>query len=543
LLSSGAILLVPWLAGQLLGGLLGDITIRLELTLGLLVLALLTMTGLNIGAAIFSEVASGRILAGLRLEAYAHVQSMPVHSHEQAHLGDLLALVTYEIKILSTFLTTTLATIPSNVFTATGALILLFSLDPIMALIVPVLIPVFVILFKLTGRRLKGLSRAARNAEVAVFSQAETDLEMLSAIKAFAREDAYKAHYTQSLEAARLQNLAQARVAALIGPITSLVAALSAIAILMVGATGLSGSEGRSPSELFSFLFYAALLTMPAGNLARVYGEFQWAGGTLSRLSDILSVDKEEGYRAQSRGQRSHGAVAFEGVRFAYPGRDLVLDGVDLSIEPGEVVALTGPNGVGKSTLVRLLLRFYEPCEGRITLDGIDTRTLNVQHLRRQIGYVPQRPLLFNGTISQNITMRSLHADPDAVERAARLSGADGFIEELPDGLETVIGDHGVRLSGGQGQRIALARALFADPPIYVLDEATSMYDLPSEAAFVDTCVQALRDRTIILITHRPASLALADRVLIVKRNGFELANEATVERMLATQRVESGQS
>ncbi|MEO1729289.1 MAG: ABC transporter ATP-binding protein [Pseudomonadota bacterium] len=529
-LTSLATLLVPWLAGQLLGGLLGEVDVSLSQTLGLLLIALLAMTALNIGVTILSEIASGRILAGLRMEAYSHVQSMPVHSHEQAHLGDLLALITYEVKILSTFLAKTLATIPSNLVTAAGAVILLFVLDPAMALIVPVMVPIFVILFKLTGRRLKKLARLARNAEVRVFSQAETDLEMLSAIKAFAREDSHQQRYGEELETARLANLEQARVSAFVGPVTGLVAALAAIAILLVGSTGLSGSEQKSAGELFSFLLYAALLTQPAASLAKVYGEFQWAGGTLARLSDVLALPSEPGYGVTEQLDRAQGAICFEDIHFAYPGRDTVLAGINLSIAAGEVVALTGPNGIGKSTLLRLLVRFYEPAAGRITLDGKDIRELNVQHLRRQIGYVPQRALLFNASVADNISMRSEEACKIRIEEAARLSGALDFISELPDGFDTIIGDHGVRLSGGQRQRIALARALFADPPVYIFDEATSMYDMPSEAAFVDTCIKTLKGRTIIIITHRPASLALADRILEASATDYRLVEHGEMQ-------------
>lgn len=521
LLTSAATLVVPWLAGQLLGGLLGEVEVNLALILSLLLTALLLMTALRIGVSILSEIASGRILAGLRMEAYAHVQSMPIHSHEQAHLGDLLALVTYEVKILSTFLANTLATIPSHLVTAAGAVVLLFVLDPVMALIVPVMIPVFVILFKLTGRRLKALSRQARKAEVAVFSQAENDLSMVSAIKSFAQEDSHRDRYAESLEGARQANLRQARIAAFVGPITGLVAALSAIAILMVGSTGFSGAESRSAGELFSFLLYAALLTQPAASLAKVYGEFQWVNGMLARLSEVLKIPSEPGYDVADKAKNAKGAVAFEKVHFAYPGRESVLEGVDLKIAAGEVVALTGPNGIGKSTLVRLLMRFYEPDAGVITLDGKDIRDWNVQELRRQIGYVPQRPLLFNASVADNISMKNPNATRRAIEEAARLSGSWDFICSLPDGMDTLIGDHGVRLSGGQRQRIALARALFADPPIYVFDEATSMYDMPSEAAFVENCMHQLKGRTILLITHRPASLALADRILEASSTGY----------------------
>ncbi|MEO0871821.1 MAG: ABC transporter ATP-binding protein, partial [Pseudomonadota bacterium] len=531
LVSAGATLVVPWLAGQLLGGLLGEVDISVGQTLGLLLLALVSSAFLRIGVAILSATASGRILAGLRREAYDHIQSISVQSHEQSELGDLLSLVTSEVRILSNFLTTTLANIPSNLLTAAGAIVLLLFIDPVMALVLPLLVPVVILLNKLTARRLKALGRRARQAEVEVFSQAQSDLEMLSAIKSYAREEAYGLRYSEALEQARQATLSQARLSAFIGPIMGLVAALIAVGILVIGAAEVPGSEARSAGELLSFLLYAALLTAPASDFARIYGEYQLASGTLTRLSEVLELPAEDGYFVQSSPDKVEGALRFEGIHFSYPERDKVLDGLNLEIAAGEVVALTGPNGVGKSTLVRLLLRFYEPDSGRILLDGKDIREFNVQHLRRQIGYVPQRALLFNGTVKDNITMGASHAPQDAIIAASKLSGADDFVQVLPDGYDTLIGDQGVRLSGGQRQRIALARALFANPPIYVFDEATSMYDMPSEAAFVEACVNSLKGRTIIVITHRPATLALADRVLSASPTGYSLVSPEDLAR------------
>jgi ATP-binding cassette, subfamily B, bacterial len=314
------------------------------------------------------------------------------------------------------------------------------------------------------------------------------------------------------------------RITAFLGPLVGLLAALAAIAILIGASQSLLTKEGGQ-GDLFAFLLYAALLTRPVGGLANMYGQFQMARGTLARLQAILEMKAEPGYFGKKRIERSPGWLACENVNFSYPGRPKVLTNLSLEIRPGEAVALTGENGVGKSTLIKLLLRFYSPDSGRIALDGTDIRDIQVQDLRRQFGYVPQRPQLFNGSIADNIVFGQLEQDAKALEsaihRAIEIAQADKFIAGLPKGLDTEIGDHGVRLSGGQGQRIALARALLRDPPIYILDEATSMYDLESEAAFVEDCVKALRGRTILIITHRPASLALADRVLYVSREGI----------------------
>jgi ATP-binding cassette subfamily B protein/subfamily B ATP-binding cassette protein MsbA len=522
IVSSAAMLALPWLAGQFVGGVLGEGGIDVDRVLLLLVLTLAALALVTAAVTIVSEDASGRILADLRAEIYSHVQSLPPSFHDQARDGDLLSLMTYEVTNLSNFLAATLAQVPAMIVTAAGATVLLLVLDPVLALVIPVLVPVFFVVLKLVGRRQRALAERGREAQVEVITRAAGDLDMTEAIKSFAVEEHHRAGYRAAVERARRLSLAQTRLGAFVGPVSALVAALAAIAILVLGS-GEMDTGAREPGDLFAFLLYAALLTRPVGSFASTYGKFQIARGTLQRLREVIETEPEPGYRATRRLGRVKGAIALEGVSFAYPGRPPLLDKVDLAIAPGEIVALTGANGIGKSTLVKLILRFYEPDEGRITLDGEDIAEFQVQDVRRQYGYVPQRALLFDGTVLENIAFGLPDPDPAAVERAARHAQAWDFIQRLPQGFETLIGDEGVRLSGGQRQRIALARALLRDPPILIFDEATSMYDLDGEAAFVESCIQSLNGRTVIIITHRPASLALADRVIEASELGYVL--------------------
>ncbi len=519
LASSGASLAVPWLIARFAGGVVGETSIDLGQTLGLLAAALIALMVLTILVTIASATADGNILAALRHDIYAHVQSLPISFHHQHRNGDLLGMMTSDASNLSTFLTGTIAQIPAMIVTAVGAVVLLFLIDPVMALIVPVLVPLFYIGMKLLGRRLRIIGRRLRKAEIEVLTLADSDLEMIPAIKSFAVEDQHRARYLDAIETARTLKLTQVRITSAIGPFVALTAAMAAIAILVFGNSAIEAGN-RSPSELFAFLLYAALLTRPVGSLTDTYGRYQLARGSLARIEAVLAVPSEAGYALCETRERARGAICFEAVDFAYPGRPMVLEKFDLSISPGEIVALTGANGVGKTTLINLLLRFYEPASGHIRLDGTDIASINVKQLRSQFGYVPQRALLLNGSIIENIAFGIEDPDPDAIERAARLAQASDFICQLPQGLQTMIGDDGVRLSGGQRQRIALARALFRDPPIYIFDEATSMYDLEGEAAFVESCIQSLASRTVIIITHRPASLALADRIIELTPSG-----------------------
>lgn len=527
LLSSIATLAVPWLAANALGAIVssqGDAP-DLTRTLIILVVVLALLTGLNIAAAIQSEHASTRILTDLRKRLYEHVQIMPLSFHDEQRSGDVLALTSYEVGNLSDFLASTLANAPAILLTTLGAIAILYWIDPVMALIVPLLVPAFAIMIRLTGRQLRGLSAKVRAAEVELVAIAERDLEILPAIKAFATEDHHTAHFAKAAENARVYALKQAQLKAFIGPVMAFIAALAAIGVLMIGSGALTG-EASSPAEVFAFLLYAALLTRPAGALATMYSSYQMARGTLARLEAVLAFDPEPGHDGGVGITRAKGAISFENLSFSYPNRAPVLSNLNLKIEPGQTIAVTGENGVGKSTLVRLLLRFYEAGSGRITLDGTDISKFQIREFRRQFGYVPQRALLFNGSIADNIVFgQSSDNLEQQIKTAARMAQVDRFLADLPQGLNTQIGDHGVKLSGGQRQRIALARALFANPPIMILDEATSMYDLESEAAFVEECVEVLKDRTVILITHRPASLKLADRVIKLGANGVSEIN------------------
>ncbi|NBB23604.1 ATP-binding cassette domain-containing protein [Porphyrobacter sp. SLTP] len=513
LLGSLAGLAIPWLAGQLLGGIIESGSIAVVTITLLLVAALLVLTSLTFASALVSAVVANRIQADFRRDIYAHMQRLPLTFFDQSRQGDLLALMTWEVSRLSAFISGTLTAVPAALLTGVGALAVLFAIDPLLAALIPLLVPAYYLTLKLIGRRLRSLAQRVQEAEAGIFATAEEDLEMLPAIKSFAREDMRLAAYTQRLEEARDLSVREAGIYALLAPAMSLVTALAAIALILLAGQSVADG-GMTPTDLFSFMLYAALLTRPVGALANLYGQLQTAKGTLARLQRVLAEGEEPGYAAQGRLERCRGEIAFRDVWFSYPGRHGTLQGVTVEIAQGEVIALTGENGSGKSTLVNLLLGFYQPERGEIALDGVDIAKLDVRNLRDAIGYVPQRPLLFNGSVRENIAFSLEGVTQANIEKAACLAQALPFIKGLPSGFETQIGDHGVRLSGGQRQRIALARALLKDPPILILDEATSMYDLEGEAAFVEACKTALFGRTVIIITHRPASLALADRTI-----------------------------
>ena len=413
LASSAVTLAVPWLAGQMLGGIISDQGQAFAALVGWLLLALLSITLLKIIVANLSGSISARMLADLRQRIYDHLQSLPLAFHQAHRQGDTLALMTYEVARLSSFLSGTLVSIPPLLLTVLGACILMLRIDPLLALLVPLLIPAFYLIMKIIGRRLRGLAQQLQQAEAEVVGLAEENLEMLPALKSFTREAEESARYRTHIDHAMQLALKENRIYAAMEPLIGLVAA--AAAVLLLFFAGQSVHAGNlSPAELFS-------------------------------LQNVLREQPEPGYSATGRLQRARGEIRVEGLHFAYPGREATLRGVELVIRPGETIALTGPNGAGKSTLIALLLRLYEPGAGRILLDGQDIAGINLKDLRRQIGVVPQRALLFNGSVRANIAYGLPGASDAQIEKAARLAQAWDFIQHLPKGFDTQIGDHGVR--------------------------------------------------------------------------------------------------
>ena len=456
---------------------------------------------------------SERILADLRIRVYDHLQALPLQFYHQRPKGDILALITHEVPQLSGFITGVLISVFPMALTIAGAVVQMARVDLLLAGLVAFQLPVFFLLLKIIGRRLRPLSSQLQQEEATAVAIAEENLGMLPIIKTFTREAKESQRYSEQIREVMRLSTTQQRIHAALEPAVQFVAAAAVVLLLLV-ANGRIASGDMMPGELVGFLLYAALLSRPIGAAADLYGRTRMVSGTLERLHRVLTEPPEPISRAGKSVDFPSGEIEFIDVRFGYPGRPAALLSVNLRVAGGETVALTGRNGAGKSTLIHLLMRLYEPNAGQILIDGVDIASVGLHSLRSQIGLVSQHTLLFSASVRENIAYGNLDAGDGAIENAARQAQAHEFILELPEGYETLIGDNGVRLSGGQRQRIALARALIKNPPILVLDEATSMFDPRGEVLFIEDCHTLLNQRTVILITHRPASLALADRIV-----------------------------
>ena len=509
----------PWLAGKVTAALMADTPGPGGVRALLLLWAVLIIARAGLGFA--SQYTIGKtgetMTAALRSQLFHHLQALPVAFNGERRSGETLALLSNDVAQVSRFVTDTLVQLLPLAITFFGALLLMLQIHAGIAVAVALLLPLLVLGLKLASRRLRPLSRSWMEAYSDLVAFINENLGMRPAVKSFARE----AHEQSGFDSRNAAVLALARQRLLLqsalGPAVGMLASLGVLLLLWLASAQLSAGTITAP-ELVSLLLYSMLLVQPLRGLANLYGSVQVTRGCAERIAKFLAEHPEpasgEGLPLQAAGR----ALSFEGVSFGYPGGEDVLRDVYLDIAPGEIIAITGANGAGKSTLAFLLQRLADPAAGCIRIGDSDIREVELGGLRRQVGVVAQHTLLMNGSIADNIAYGAPDTGREAIAAAARHAHADEFIEQLPKGYDTVIGDQGLRLSGGQRQRLALARTLLLDPPILVLDEATSMFDPAAEARFVEAFRHHNGERTVLLITHRPASLALADRVVVLEQ-------------------------
>jgi len=521
LIGTGVSLANPWIAGLLTDALLtgpdeGKFPLRTILLGWLGLVALKSLVSFT--SQYFIGITGQRVLTRLRARIYDHLQILPMGYFHESKPGDLLSLLSNEASVLSTFVTSTLVQLLPLGLTLIGAFVIMFSLDAQIALLAGALLPVYFIAMKLLGRRLRPLSKAWWESHSRMFSMVEENISMVPAIKAFVREKLERERFVEKNSELLSISSKQILTDAILSPTITLLASSGLLLLLWLGITHVESGQ-LTTSELVSLLLYAMLLTQPISGLANVYGQVQRTLGAADRLQTFFAEKPEPNGKNGTSLPTVKGTIEFENIHFSYPDRDPVLRDFSLKIEAGETIAITGPNGAGKSTMVNLLMRFYDPQSGRVLIDGHDIQDYDLQSVREQIGMVAQNVLLVNGSVRENLVYGRFDASDEDIKRATNAAKASEFIEQLPEGYDTIIGDQGVKLSGGQRQRLSLARTLMKDPPILILDEATAMFDPEGEAGFIHECRDLLARRTVILITHRPASLELADRVLKLEKH------------------------
>ncbi len=461
-----------------------------------------------------------RIGGDLRRDIFERVISLSPAFLETARTGDILTRLTSDISVLQALIGSAISMWLRNAILFIGAFGLLIATSPRLTALILLVIPFVVLPLVVFGRRERRLSRAAQDRVADLGAYAEETVNALRTVQAFTHEPLDRARFAAEVE--RAVTAATRRIASRATLLFGVIFLGFGAIILSLWIGGRDMIAGRmSAGALSAFLFYAVVLAMAAAQMSELWGELQRAGGAADRLQELLNERPTISTPALPAllPRRPEGRVSFEHVTFRYPARPEVpaLAGIDFQVHPGETVALVGPSGAGKTTMLQLLLRFYDPQKGVVRLDGIDISAVDPAQLRKRMAIVPQDPVIFSTSAWENIRFGRPEASEAEIMAAAHAAHAADFLAALPEGYATFLGEKGVRLSGGQRQRIAIARAILRDPSVLLLDEATSALDAESEQA-VQMALSALsRNRTTIVIAHRLATVRNADRIVVLE--------------------------
>ena len=476
-----------------------------------------------------------RAITALRDRLYAHLIGQDVSFFERLRVGEVISRLGTDTQVVQDMLGSGVSVALRSSVTLLGSAALMVWTQPRLAGLTALVIPGVILPILVFGRRVQKLSRSNQDRIADTAAIANETLNAASTVKAYARERIEAGRYRAALLDALRS--AQRRIGTRAG-LTATVIVLVFGAVTLVLWTGAREvvTGGLSAGVLGQFVLYAVFAAGAVGALAETWGEVQRAAGAMERIDELLAERPRVVAPVQPRRLPApvHGAIRFAGVTFHYPSRPdtPALQGFTLRVDPGETVALVGPSGAGKTTVLQLLLRFHDPQQGSVTLDGVDLRELDPVELRGSIALVPQEPVIFHASAADNIRFGRSEAGEADVIAAARAAEADGFIRDLPQGYAMPLGERGARLSGGQKQRIAIARALLKNAPVLLLDEATASLDAQSEAAIQRALARLYHGQTTLVIAHRLATVQRADRIVVM--DAGRIVAEGTHEALLA---------
>ncbi len=468
----------------------------------------------------------------LRQAIYAHVQKLSLAFHDQKRTGDLISRVTSDIDAIQSFITSGLLGVLVNAITLIGMIAVMFYLNWQFTLIALSVAPLLFFIVYTYTRRIKRASREVRKKEGEITSVVEEVLSSIRVVKAFARED-YEIKRLEERGLEEVEIALRARsLKAKLNPIVDLIVAAGTCLVLWFGAR-LVLAGALSAGSLVVFILYLGKMYKPMQQISKMTDTYSKAAVGYERIQEILETDKEIKDAPQAiRAPRFAGRIEFDHVSFHYTPETPILKDMSFSVEPGQVAALVGPTGAGKTSIISLIARFYDPVSGVVKIDGTDIRRFRQKSLRQQISFVLQETMLFHAPVWQNIAYGKPEASRKEIMRAAELANASEFIDKLPEGYDTILGERGMTLSGGQRQRIAIARAVIRRTPILILDEPTTGLDSASEKLVFEALDRLMQGKTVIVIAHRLATIQNAHTILVI--NEGRIVERGKHEELLA---------
>jgi ATP-binding cassette subfamily B protein len=494
------------------------------LCVGILVIYL-TASTLNLVSKYLLVKISLRVLTQVRCELFRHLQRLSLHFHDRNRIGDSLYTLNTNIYAIQGIFSDGFIPVLEASITVIGMVIIMLSMDWQLTLLSIATVPAQVLVTKYYAERIRQASSEFHSAEGNVSASAEGILSSVRLVQAFAREDYEAEKFSSKCQQSYSSNLRLTMTQLWSGVVVSGVTAGSLGSVTYVGASHAFAGQ-ISTGELIVFLAYLQMLYAPLQTLSYSSWSVGWAVAGAQRVFEILDTPEDiSDHPGAIALKRARGEIAFRQVGFAYGPDRPVFSHLSFTVSPGETVAIVGTSGVGKTTLLSLILRFYDPTEGTILLDGIDIRTIQLRSLREHISIVLQDSILLGSTVQENIAYGRLDASFEAIVEASKAAGAHSFIMRLPDGYQTHVGERGVRLSVGQRQRIAIARAFLKDAPILILDEPTSALDLRTEATVVDSLERLMRGRTTFVVTHRLSLARKASKVIALNPESLQIAD------------------
>ena len=476
-----------------------------------------------------------RVVADIRRAVFDRVIGLSPAFFEKVMTGEVLSRITTDTTLILSVIGSSVSVALRNLLILIGGLALLMLTSPKLTGLVLLIVPAVIVPIGVLGRRLRALSRENQDLIAASSASASETLLSVQTVQAFTHERESRASFGDVTERSFLSAKKRAGTRAVMTVFVIFLVFAGIVGVLWIGARDVR--EGAmTVGELVQFVIYAVMVAGAVGALSEIWGEVQRAAGATERLVELLNAEDavKDPARPVPLPRPAKGAIAFQGVTFRYPARPEVsaLDGVDLTIRPGETVALVGPSGAGKTTVIQLIQRFYDPDHGRVTVGGLDLRDMARADFRGAVALVPQDPVIFAASARDNIRFGRPEADDAEVEAAAKAAAAHDFLAALPQGYDTYVGERGVMLSGGQKQRIAIARAILRDAPVLLLDEATSALDAESERAVQKAVERLAEGRTTIIVAHRLATVKKADRIVVFEAG--RIVAEGTHDALVA---------